>query len=126
MTTHRSIVEQIYEKYAKKDIDGIVTFLAPNVRWALNANESQCSIAGIYNGPAEVAACLQKDYNDVEYKSIIPKTYFEGPDHVIVIGDGHYRIKKMDNVFIGTWIHLFKFENGKIIQLEMYINVTAK
>ena len=123
-TKHPSIafVEQIYQKYFAKDVEGILIMLAHDVSWNCHASKQICPIAGSYHGHDGVKECFAVDFAEVSNNMIVGE--FSCSDSTVTVnGTGTYTIRATGKTYSGTWKHIFVLENNKIKRLDMYVDV---
>jgi uncharacterized protein len=117
-------VKDAYAAFGRGDVATILSMLAPDVSWELEA-PAEISFAGIRKGPDAVKGFFQGIASDHADPKLEIAEYFSSADGVATFGRYKCTLKKTGKQVDSPVAHLFKFRDGKIIRFVDHINTAA-
>lgn len=123
MSDHIQTVKDAYAAFGRGDVATILSMLAPDVSWELEA-PAEISIAGIRKGPEAVKGFFQAIASDHANPKLEIAEYLSSTDAVATFG--RYKCTLKNGKHVDSPIaHLFKFRDGKIIRFVDYTDTAA-
>ncbi|MBZ5677218.1 MAG: nuclear transport factor 2 family protein [Acidobacteriia bacterium] len=117
-------VKEAYAAFGRGDVATILSMLAPDVSWELEA-PAEVSFAGIRKGPEGVKGFFQAIANDHADPKLEITEYFSSADGVATFGRYKCTLKKTGKRLDSPVAHLFKFRDGKIVRFVDYTDTAA-
>ena len=117
-------VKDAYAAFGRGDVATILSMLAPDVSWELEA-PAEVSIAGIRKGPEAVKGFFQAIANDHADPKLEITEYFSSADGVATFGRYKCTLKKTGKRLDSPVAHLFKFRGGKIVRFVDFTDTAA-
>ena len=117
-------VKEAYAAFGRGDVATILSMLAPDVSWELEA-PAEVSIAGIRKGPEAVKGFFQAIANDHADPKLEITEYFSSADGVATFGRYKCTLKKTGKRLDSPVAHLFKFRGGKIVRFVDFTDTAA-
>jgi hypothetical protein len=117
-------VKEAYAAFGRGDVATILSMLAPDVSWELEA-PAEVSFAGIRKGPEGVKGFFQAIANDHADPKLEITEYFSSADGVATFGRYKCTLKKTGKRLDSPVAHLFKFRGGKIVRFVDYTDTAA-
>jgi ketosteroid isomerase-like protein len=120
MASREAIIETIYRAYdarAKGDIDAVMAAFHPEAVFELKGEKTVLAVAGAVQGHANVRSTLTGLIENFEFiKRDIVDAMVEG-DRAAVHSRVKIRFVPKDIVFTSEMLDIFRFQDGKIIEL---------
>jgi ketosteroid isomerase-like protein len=117
-------VKDAYSAFGRGDVAAILSMLAPDVSWEVEA-PAEISFAGIRKGPEAVKGFFQAIANDHADPKLEITEYLGSADAVATFGRYKCTLKKTGKHVDTPVAHLFKFRDGKIVRFVDHINTAA-
>ena len=117
-------VKDAYAAFGRGDVATILSMLAPDVSWELEA-PAEVSFAGIRKGPEGVKGFFQAIANDHADPKLEITEYFSSADGVATFGRYKCTLKKTGKRLDSPVAHLFKFRDGKIVRFVDHTDTAA-
>ncbi|MBD2756398.1 nuclear transport factor 2 family protein [Spirosoma validum] len=110
---NQHLIDQVYQAFNTRDIDGVLEFFHPTVHWP-NGWEG-----GYVNGHAEVRKYWQRQWQEID-PTVIPVAVQEKPSGQLEVSV-HQIIKDLTGQILtdGLVKHLYTIEDGKIERMEI-------
>ncbi|MCW2286140.1 ketosteroid isomerase-like protein [Rhodoblastus acidophilus] len=125
MMNNVELVKSLYDAFKRGDLETIFAASDPNIKWISNADPALIPWGGERNG-VEAAKGFFKELGDhVEFESFMPQEFFSGSDSVTVLGHTTARMKPSGGLVEHEWAHIFKIENGKVVEFRDFTDTHA-
>ena len=118
---NESIVKSMFKNYLEKNIPGVMALFDPNIVW-IEPGAPHVPFAGTYKGLKGIEEMFGKEAEMVSVKSFVPQKYFSNGSQVVVLGEDTAVVKTTGKTYQSEWAIVFSLENGKIIQVQTYMN----
>ena len=123
ITENERIVRQFYNWALDQNPD-FMTLLDEFIIW-IEPGAPDVPFGGVYNGHAGVGAMLQSETNSLHLKGLIPKTYFESQNLVVVLGSDSATVLTTGKTYTTDWAMFFTILDGKISMVQTYMDTNA-
>ena len=114
------IVRGLYEAFAKGDVPAVLGAFDPRIQW--REAEGYIYAAGNpYVGPNTVATgVFQRLGSDVQNFAVVPGSFFDAGDTVVV--EGRYRgtIKATGKPIDAQFAHIWQFNHERVVRFQQY------
>lgn len=120
-----AVVKEVYEAFGRQDIPTILSRLADDVDWEFVGSPG-LAYAGNRRGKEAVAAFFAAIPAADAIHAFEPREFFEGHDHVTVLGWERSTAIDTGKDFESDWIHLFTVEGGKVTRWRGFFNTAAR
>ena len=116
MGTPTETAKQAYSAFAARNIPALLEMLAEDVDWRFMASpETGTPYGGAFKGRQQVGGFFAKLAETIEILEFEPREFFEGPNHVTIIGCVKARLLPDGKVHDTDWLQLFVLDsNAKI------------
>lgn len=115
-----AIVRQAYEAYNREGVDGLLSYLAPDVEWR---NPPDSPIAGMFighRGVVEYQRLTDEVWEEMHFK---PERISELPDgRVLVLARFRFRARASEMDADVPFAHLITVRDGKATAVHLYTN----
>jgi uncharacterized protein len=106
--------------YNKQDLLALV---AADIEWIIPGQG--WPLAGTHRGHAELAAVLQKAYEEIETTYPTPPEFVAQGDRVLVVGVATGKIKATNKPFNDDWVFDITVRDGKVTKIREYVDTQA-
>jgi ketosteroid isomerase-like protein len=121
MASNLDTVRASYDAFHRRDVDGILAALAPDVRWTHPDGMSPFGLGGTKNGHAEVVDFLKQAPKHVAELKLEPEEFLESGDRIVVFGrrrvTGH-----TGRSAVLRFVHSWRFDAGRATDFEDYFD----
>jgi ketosteroid isomerase-like protein len=114
------VVKNLYDAYAKRDIEGALADCADDVVFRWIANPLQSRYAGVARGKQEFLARLLALNDDFEYRQFIPIEIIDGGDKVAAQVEIHMTRRTTGGEFVMRAANFWTIRDGKIAEMVEY------
>ncbi|CAN7653407.1 nuclear transport factor 2 family protein [Mesorhizobium caraganae] len=114
------VVRNLYDAYAKRDIEGALVDCANDIVFRWIADPAQSRYAGVAKGKQEFLARLLALDDDFEYRSFIPVEIIEEGDKVAAQVEIHMTRRTTGEEFVMRTADFWTLRDGKIIGMVEY------
>jgi ketosteroid isomerase-like protein len=118
------IVKQVYEAFAKRDINAILNLLSPDVEWGEPDNPYNPA-AGTRHGHKGFLEWLEVGRQSEEIVVLEPKKFLTDNDTVAVVGYTKCIAKPTGKSYETDFVHLVTLKDGKIIRFQEFFDTYA-
>lgn len=118
------LVKQAYSDYLKGDIPASVDWFTEDAEF-IQPGGSEVPLPGIYHGREQIAWFVSNLLTMVEFTDYELQEFIAKGDQVIVLGHYEGRFRSSGKTFASDWVHVFKIDNGKISQYQVYHDTVA-
>jgi ketosteroid isomerase-like protein len=119
-----TIVQRIYESFAKRDIPGIISVLDPNVEWGEPENPYNPA-SGIRHGHEGFLDWLKIGQNSEDILTLEPRQILFNEDSVAVVGFTKCRAKTTGKTYETDFVHLVTLKDGKVVKFQEFFDTFA-
>lgn len=116
---NKKLIMQGYQKFAAKDIAGILELQADDVEWIVTGPD-YLPFAGIYRGKDQVGQFFRKMDESVETLHFEPREFIAEGEKVIVLGHGTWAPRSTGRRYESDWVHVFTVRNGKTVRYQAF------
>jgi ketosteroid isomerase-like protein len=125
MTNTIELVQSLYEAFKRGDLETIFAAVDPNINWISNADPALIPWGGERKGVAAAKEFFEELAEHVEFESFMPREFLGGSDSVTVLGHTTARLKPSGGRVENEWAHIFKVQNGKVLEFREYLDTHA-
>lgn len=113
-------VRGVYEAFAKGDIQTVLDFLSPDVRWT---EAEGFPYGGTYTGPdAVLRGVFMRLGTEWDGFSAVPDEFVDGGDTVVALGTYGGTYKATGKSFRADFAHVWKVREGKAVGFTQYVD----
>ena len=110
------VVRGLYAAFGRGDLDGILAPLDPRVSWR-TPGAPDLPTAGLRQGVPAVREFFGLLLNTFDIVDFQPRDFLAAGEKVVVLGTSREG-PKGGRLVDFRWVHVFTFENGKIVAFE--------
>jgi uncharacterized protein len=125
MMNNVELVQSLYGAFNRGDLETIFAAGDPNIIWICNADPALIPWGGERKGVEATKEFFQLLAEHVEFESFVPKEFLGGSGSVTVLGHTTARLKPSGGRVENEWVHIFKIENGKVMEFHEYLDTHA-
>jgi ketosteroid isomerase-like protein len=114
-------VQEVYAKFARRDIPAILTMLSPDVEWGEPDNPFNPA-GGTRHGHAGFLEWLNIGRQSEDILVLEPRKFLSDSDSVAVVGYTKCLAKPTGRSYETNFVHLFTFRDNKIVRFEEYFD----
>ena len=118
------VVKDLYGAFARRDIQGMVAFLAPDVVWCEPDNPYNPA-AGVHRGHEGFLQWVQIGREAEDIEILAPTQFLSNENAVAVVGHMRCRAKKTGRVYESDFVHVVTFRDGKIVRFQEFFDTYA-
>ena len=111
------VVRRMYSAFGSGDLDGILSFLDPEVSW-LTPGTPDLPTGGLRRGVPAVRDFFSLLLSTLDIADFQPKDFLASGDKVVVLGTSREGPKGSGRLVDFRWVHVFTFRNGRIAAFE--------
>ncbi|MFD1984886.1 nuclear transport factor 2 family protein [Mesorhizobium newzealandense] len=113
------VVKNLYDAYAKRDIEGALVDCADDIvfRWVA---EPQAPFIAAGNGKQEFLARLMALDSDFDYRSFVPVDIIDGGDRIAAQVEIHLTRKTTGQELVMRTADFWTVRDGKIVEMVEY------
>jgi uncharacterized protein len=116
--SNQSIVQSMYESFAKGDIPAVLARLADDIVWE-GTPSPELPYSGIRRGKPAVLEFFA-GVGQVDVSLFEPLEYFTSGNTIIALGRWAGNVRKTGKSFQTNWAMVWDFENGKVKRFRDY------
>jgi ketosteroid isomerase-like protein len=114
-------VQELYTKFARRDIPAILTMLSPDVEWGEPVNPFNPA-GGTRHGHAGFLEWLNIGRQSEDILVLEPQKFLSDSDSVAVVGYTKCLAKRTGKSYETAFVHLFTFRDGMIVRFEEFFD----
>jgi ketosteroid isomerase-like protein len=114
-----AFVKGLYEAAARGDGGVLMAAMHPAIEWS-EAQGVPYAAANPYVGPDAVGALLGRIATDIADFRLMPKTYTEGGDVVVVEGRYNGTGAKTKKTLDAPFAHVWHLRDGQVVRFQQY------
>lgn len=120
MTSSLEVVKNVYDCFAKGDIDGFLALCDGDIEWVVNgpASLKKCTSFEGLGGVRQFLDILESTW---EFSSFEPKQFITQGGSVVVLGQETGKDKNGGTAFENRWCHVFDVSNGKVTRFREFL-----
>ncbi len=115
------IVQQLYEAFAKRNIDAILGMLSPDVEWGEPSNPYNPA-GGTRHGHEGFLEWLNIGRQSEDILVLEPRKMLEDDDSVAVVGSMKCRAILTGKVYESDFVHLVTIKSGKVVRFQEFFD----
>ena len=116
MGQNTDTLNQGYQAYGRGDIEAAMEPWHDDIRWE-GSNSSRIPGSGTHEGKEAIAGALKATAEAYDEFTVEPDEYIEDGDTVVTLG--HTRIAKGDRKEQVPFVHVWRFEDGKVKRVQL-------
>ena len=126
MASNVEATGKAYESFQRGDIPSLIRDLIDDrCTWIIPGPKDILPWAGIFNGKQGVANFFTQVGANLEFSEFAPREMIEQGDTVVVLGTLSGRAKKTGKPIKNEWAHVFKYDQGKVVFFQEYVDTAA-
>jgi ketosteroid isomerase-like protein len=118
------VVRRAYEAFGRGDIEALLNLLDDNIEWSA-PGPADLPTAGRRRGRQQVAEFFKALNENFEFDRFEPTTFIAQGEHVVVLGEETYRIRRTGTAITAQWAHAAVVRHGRIVTFTDYADVSA-
>ena len=120
MTSSLEVVKNVYDCFAKGDIDGFLALCDEDIEWVVNGPASlrKCTSFEGLEGVRQFLDILESTW---EFSAFEPKQFITQGGSVVVLGQEAGKDKNEGTAFENRWCHVFDISNGKVTRFREFL-----
>jgi ketosteroid isomerase-like protein len=115
------IVKQVYEAFAKRNINAILNLLSPDVEWGEPENPFNPA-AGTRYGHDGFLEWINIGRESEEILALEPRKFLADNDSVAVVGYTKCLAKPTGKIYETDFVHLVTLKDGKVIRFQEFFD----
>lgn len=120
MGSSSETIKRVYEAFGKGDVPAVLGAMDPAIQWR-EADGFLYAGGNPYVGPQAVAeGVFQPLVSEVEGFAVVPKTFIDGGDTVVVEGRYAGTMRSTGTPVDAQFAHVWELRNGKIVRFQQY------
>ncbi len=120
-TENVKIVRQLYETFAKRDINAVVGMLSPDVEWGEPSNPFNPA-GGTRHGHEGFLEWINIGRQAEEILVLEPRKMLVDEDSVAVVGYMKCRAIPTGKVYESDFVHLITLKSGKVVKFQEFFD----
>lgn len=126
MASNLETAKKGYELFQRGDVPTLIRDLVDdNCIWISPGPKEKLPWAGSFKGKQEIGNVFAKVAENWDFTEFAPKDYIERGDTVVAIGTSSGRAKKTGKTVKNEWVHILKYNNGKLVFFQSYEDTAA-
>jgi uncharacterized protein len=126
MASNVETTKRGYELFKQGDIPTLVKDIVDdNCVWISPGPQDKLPWAGHFRGKQEVTNFFKRVAENLEFVEFSPREMIAQGDAVAVIGRSTARSKKTGKTMNEDWVHVFKYDQGRIVFFQEYTDTAA-
>jgi len=126
MASNLETTKRGYELFGQGDIATLVKELVgDNCTWISPGPPDKLPWAGHFKGKSGVADFFTRVNQNLEFTEFAPGEFIEQGNTVVAIGRSTARSKKTGKTIKDDWVHVFKYDQGKLVLFREYTDTAA-
>lgn len=121
MSLHIDTIRASYDAFHRRDLDGVLAALSPNICWVHPDGLSHLGLGGAKTGHAEVMAFIRRVPDYISQMTLDLREFIESDDRVVVFGVRHV-VAVNGRAATFRFVHSWTFRDGKAILFEDYFD----
>jgi ketosteroid isomerase-like protein len=124
MGANAEVVSGIYAAFGRGDVATVLGAFDPAIEWR-EAESFQYADRNPYVGPLAVAeGVFQRIVTDVDQFVVVPGTFIDGGETVVVEGRYKGRMKATGVAVDAQFAHVWGFRGGKVVRFQQYTDTS--
>jgi ketosteroid isomerase-like protein len=118
----RAAVRELYDAYARRDLDRVAQFIDDEVDWIIYAPVELFAFAGQRRGKAAVMAALGKIAEDFLLERYVPKIVIVEGDRAAVMSDVAFKQRATGRTLSFQIANFLRLRDGRVIEFREFAN----
>ena len=123
MDENIKLIETIYESFAARDYEGVMSHFGGDVVW-IAADNSPLADQSPYSGVSAIrSGVFDRISAGFEKLVVVPDEIFEADGgRVVVLGHYHGQFRGADNEFVTQVAHIWTVSEGRAVKFQQYLD----
>lgn len=121
MSANIETVRASYDAFHRKDIQGVLAALAPDISWVHPDGLNDFGLGGAKKGHGEVVAFIKHAPKYISEMKLDPREFIESGDRIIVFGTRRVTAVSGRSATL-RFVHSWTFVDGKASEFEDYFD----
>jgi ketosteroid isomerase-like protein len=122
--SNEQLIKALFADYAKGDMAAVMAMMDPAIQW-IEPGYPDVPFGGTYTGIKGISEMFGKQAQMLKIVSFAPKAFFSNDTMVIVLGSDSAEVISTKKVYSTDWTMAFTLSNGKITNVETYMDTNA-
>ena len=120
MKTAVEVVKDVYDCFARSDLEGFLALCGDDIEWIVNgpASLEKCNAFKGRSGVKTFLAILARNW---EFSAFTPRQFFGAGQTVVVLGEESGKIRMSGVEFENRWAHVFDVSDGQVVRFREYL-----
>lgn len=119
------LLDRWYAAIRAGDVTALAAVTTENVTIRWNGPVGVVPWAGVWEGRPKAVAFFKRVTEHLEVLSIRTVSTLEAPDTVVIVLEGHWRVRATRRDLVVRACNLFRFEDGRVACYEVYPDSAA-
>ncbi|MCW3120608.1 MAG: hypothetical protein JWQ38_100 [Flavipsychrobacter sp.] len=120
--TDTSIIKQLFQYYADKNIPGFMSLLSPDVIWVEPGDNADIPYSGTFKGLAGIGQMMGLVSHSVQMISFEATEYCANEYTVNAMGYNEAKVIATGKTYKTDWVYSFKLASGKVTHVQVYMD----
>jgi ketosteroid isomerase-like protein len=121
---NEAIVKLMYKNFAEKNLGAVLVVFDKEVEW-VRPGAPDIPFSGTFKGFPEMQRMFELTEKNITVKSFVPTKFCSAGDTVVVLGHDEALVNPTGKIYKTEWVQAFSFKDGKIIQVQIYLDSLA-
>lgn len=117
------IVQQMYDSFARGDIQKVASLFHPQIRWITPPTLPWSR--GTYTGPSQVGEYFKSFGATLTDAAIDPHELIDCGDRVVALGEERARVRATGRQFRVPFAHVIRVRDERVIELRGHVDTAA-
>jgi uncharacterized protein len=127
MASNLEAAKKAYELFQRGDVPTMIKDLIDDsCTWISPGPKDKLAWAGSIKGKQEIGNFFMKIAENWDFTEFVPRDFIEKGDTVVAIGTSSGRAKKTGKTVKNEWVHVLKYNNGKLVFFQEYADTAAE
>ncbi|MGO9576183.1 MAG: nuclear transport factor 2 family protein [Terriglobales bacterium] len=127
MASNLETAKKGYELFQRGDVPTLIKdIIDDNCTWISPGPKDKLPWAGSIKGKQEIGKFFGKIAENWDFTDFTPHDFLEKGDTVVAIGTSSGRAKKTGKTVKNEWVHVLKYNNGKLVFFQEYSDTAAE
>ena len=123
MADNTEMIRNLYDAFARGDIQAVLEVLAPNVEWT---EAEGFPYGGTFVGPdAVLQNVFMKLGTEWDGYAAVPHEFIADAETVIALGDYSGTFKATGKSFKAPFVHVWRFSGGKVTRFRQHTDTAV-
>jgi uncharacterized protein len=119
--SNKEILEETYKNFAAGNISAVLSSFDKDIVW-VRPGAPTIPFSGVFKGIEEVTKMFATVATTLNIKTFLPGKMLTDDDTVVVLGHDVMEVITTGKTYSSDWAQSFTFKDGKIIQVQVYMD----